>query len=331
VFQSVHLEPGSYVLSWWDQARSADGVPLNEGQGPSSTLVVFVYSEDWTPVTSAFVNPYRPDGEPGASPWGPRRALQAVIPAAGTYHVAFAASLVSEARGSVAIANVQLEPGSAPDSQPGPYVATGSSRQYLSSVCESRSAQELQASFEYKCDAANQCFYELSRPLLIDTRHLGTQQSHLTGKLAAGNFNYRHVTLAINLVGTALHDCALSPTPSCFGSGYLEYTLSHDATNAEVINHTGSAQCFNFGSADINHGKGLAAERFITVPLSSADQGLLSQVGLEKSELRGRPLDGSYRLRIWDSPGLLWNRLEDIQLVLKYRYWSAIQTRLSPI
>ena len=38
----------------------------------------------------------------------------------------------------------------------------------------------------------------------------------------------------------------------------------------------------------------------------------------------GRPLDGSYRLRIWDSPALKWNRLEDIQVILKYRYWSRL-------
>jgi hypothetical protein len=51
----------------------------------------------------------------------------------------------------------------------------------------------------------------------------------------------------------------------------------------------------------------------------------LTQPSILKPEFRGRPLDGGYRLRIWDSPGLMWNRLEDVQIILNYRYWSAIQ------
>ena len=32
----------------------------------------------------------------------------------------------------------------------------------------------------------------------------------------------------------------------------------------------------------------------------------------------GRPLDGRYYLRIWDSPDLNWSALQDIQLILEY-------------
>jgi hypothetical protein len=65
-------------------------------------------------------------------------------------------------------------------------------------------------------------------------------------------------------------------------------------------------------------------ERFLSFPLSSVDEGLLRQAGIEKPELRGRPLDGKYRLRVYESPQLRWSRLEDIQIVLQYRYWSPI-------
>ena len=40
----------------------------------------------------------------------------------------------------------------------------------------------------------------------------------------------------------------------------------------------------------------------------------------------GRPLSGVYRLRIHDTPTLDWQKLEDIQLVLNYRYWSRVQS-----
>jgi hypothetical protein len=39
-------------------------------------------------------------------------------------------------------------------------------------------------------------------------------------------------------------------------------------------------------------------------------------------------LDGDYVLLIKDSPSLQWNRLEDIQIVLRYNYWSP--TNLTP-
>jgi hypothetical protein len=47
----------------------------------------------------------------------------------------------------------------------------------------------------------------------------------------------------------------------------------------------------------------------------------------QKPELRGRPLDGSYRLIIWDDPSLQWNHLEDVQFVINYRYWAPISVQ----
>lgn len=41
-----------------------------------------------------------------------------------------------------------------------------------------------------------------------------------------------------------------------------------------------------------------------------------------RPELRGRPLAGTYVLRIWDDPALRFDRVEDVQIVLDYRYWT---------
>jgi len=70
----------------------------------------------------------------------------------------------------------------------------------------------------------------------------------------------------------------------------------------------------------IEHAKALATERLITNPPSSSDEQLLS--AYVKREFMGRPLDGHYRLRIWDSGKLDWNKLEDVQIVLRYHYWT---------
>jgi hypothetical protein len=130
--------------------------------------------------------------------------------------------------------------------------------------------------------------------------------------------------LALNLVGTNVHDCTGSPTPDCFGSAYVQYTLRHDGTNAGILDWNGNLRIFDFGIASINSAKALAAERYITLPISSNDQSLLSQSGIEHIEFQGRPLDGVYYLRIWDSPALKWANLQDIQVVLNYEYWSEI-------
>ena len=123
---------------------------------------------------------------------------------------------------------------------------------------------------------------------------------------------------------SGVRDCTNAPTSSCYGTGYVEYTLQHDANAAGILDWHGDARPFDFGTARIEHGKALAAERYITMPLSSADQGLIGQPGIQHQEFRGRPLDGSYKIKIWDSPALMWNRLEDVQIILQYRYWSQI-------
>jgi hypothetical protein len=91
-----------------------------------------------------------------------------------------------------------------------------------------------------------------------------------------------------------------------------------------IVGYDREARRFDFGEGAIRHGKALTAERYLTVPLSGADTSLLSATGITKTELRGRPLDGRYRLRIYESPALRWSNLEDIQLMIRYRYWSRV-------
>jgi hypothetical protein len=329
VSQFVNLASGSYVLSWWDQGRDSSGALLASSATPpqyvvsvlDSSLNTVAQFEDYPYVLPTGTSVV--DGGPSASYWSSRRALSFSIPEGGSYWVAFGASSASGMPGSVAIADVQLEAAGGANVA-SPYVATTSSRLVVSNNCPA-SADEMRAAFVHGCDSTGRCYYDLTTPLVVDTEFLNSGGgSSLAGKLAQGNYNYRNTSLALNLVGTGVRDCTNSPTPDCFGTGYVEYNLEHDGTSASLTDYNGKARVFNFGIADVQHGKALAAERYITMPLGTDDQALLAQPGIQHIELRGRPLDGVYRLRIWDSPALNWNNLQDVQIVLNYRYWSEI-------
>ncbi len=324
VSQVVQLEPGTYLLTWWDQARTASGAPVTSA-GEAVAYRLGVYSAGGSPAASYTGVPYFEVGDAGASggAWSSRRKVVVTIPTSGAYHVSLTPS-VSDALGSVLISGLQLEWTEKPSGEPTRYIATSSSREYVSAECGERSVAELQKAFKRDCDSTGACYYELTAPFYVDTVSLNSLESRIRGKLAAGNFNYRHIDVFLNLVGTGVRDCSKSPTADCYGSGYTEYSLFHDAFQTSVLGWDGGYECFNFGSAAIRRGKALAAERYITVPVGAADLGLLTQPAIEKHEFRGRPLDGSYKLRIWDSPALAWNRLTDVQLILKYRYWSRV-------
>jgi hypothetical protein len=241
----------------------------------------------------------------------------------GIYAIAFGASTQEESAGNVAIADVQLEREVAAQT-PSRYIETNDSL-YVQAMSCTPSASDLRAAFVHNCNTQSQCYYDLTTPLIVDTQTLnGGGNPPLSGKLARGNYNYRHVDVAVNLVGTGLRDCTSNPTPDCYGTGYVEYDLAHDGRNAGISDYNGNTRYFDFGVASIQHGKALAAERYMTVPLGANDQGLISQPGIQHIEFQGRPLDGVYRLRIWDSPALQWQQLQDIQVVLSYEYWSQI-------
>jgi len=160
---------------------------------------------------------------------------------------------------------------------------------------------------------------------VLDTAAIETGISPLSSKFARGNFNFRNISVALNVAGTGVIDCSRSPTSGCYTSAYLNYSLEHVANDIPILDYKNEAKIFDFGIGAINGAKALTAERVITQPISSADQGLLGQPQFTKTELGGRPLTGTYRLRIYDQPGLVWENVDDIQIVLNYRYWSRVQ------
>ena len=138
---------------------------------------------------------------------------------------------------------------------------------------------------------------------------------------ARGNFNYRIGTIGVNIVGTGVRNCADSATPTaCYGAGYATYSLAHIGPYyvRNALGQDYEAQLF---TGNIEHARALATERYITNPVSSSDSALLASY--LRSEFRGRPLDGHFVLRMWEEEGVDFSQIEDVQIVLNYRYWTA--------
>jgi hypothetical protein len=334
VYQSVELRGGlRHVLSWWDMARTSDGKPLTaQAAGvpipdggpalvPTLPYRVSVFDNDWNPVATDSYGPSLP-GALGAN-WSERQSLELLPPADGLYHVAFAAAGADVVGASLAIANVQLEVGTANAVRASGYQSTSASRMAVTGDCPVDDPEAFRRRFEYRCQDG-ECFYELKDGFILDTELLNRGATALVGKVAAGNYNYRNNGVALNVVGSGVVDCSKVGSTGCYASGYLEYDLEHDAHNAAVEDYSHTTRCFDFGTGRINHGKALATERYITNPIGSADQSLITQSAIRKSELVGRPLSGRYGFRIKDTPALVWSQVNDIQIVLTYRYWSRI-------
>jgi hypothetical protein len=319
IYQSVTLSAGQeYVLSWWDMSRASNGgIPDTD---ELSSYSATIYDSSWRIVAGETLEGVYP-GTSGQE-WSPRREVHFTSPDDSTFHVAFS---VNTAAGSVALGNLQLEVSASPTA----YVAVTDKRLVVSDECQGNT--DLSKFFRYTCEGgrvdqgtAESCYWELNQLIRLDMESLNNGFGPLVGKVGVGNYNHRLLTSAVNVVGTGVIDCTSNPTASCFGSGYLEYDLQHAAFRIPMQDHSGEVTCFDFGNAAVRGGKALASERFITLPIGSADMELIQQPAFTKTELAGRPLSGQYKLRIKDNPSLSWDKVEDIQLVLGYGYWSGI-------
>lgn len=131
----------------------------------------------------------------------------------------------------------------------------------------------------------------------------------------------------MNIVGTGVRDCAVADGAPCYGTGSIPFSLRHlgaakgaDPTGYSVRTHEGELETVYLHDGVIESGRALAAERTVTNPLSSGDRALLQDY--RRGELRGRPMPGYYTIRIWDAPGVELRRIEDVQLVWDYRYFT---------
>jgi len=230
-----------------------------------------------------------------------------------------------------------LIPGeSKPELLPRPYEPTGNSR-LKPGLCPDNDGDAFRWMFAHKCDYLCRdgfgerecsgddpnafpmwCYYEI--PFHISLEELETGELVPSGAIAIGNFNFRHMEVGLNIVGTNVIDCSQTSYPStCYTNSFLQYTLQHGG-NVTVRNHLGENIPFYLPTASIEHQKALSTETVLTNPPTGNQRELLTEY--MNKEFWGRPLTGDYLLKIWDTEGLFWPHVEDIQIVLKYRYWT---------
>lgn len=178
--------------------------------------------------------------------------------------------------------------------------------------------------FSRTCDpseANRYCYWERSFAI---THDMLEQRGGLErAGFAVGNYNYRTESIALNFVGTNTRQCDGNTLPSqCYGSGYLLYTLEHNGPYI-VRNFEGNYYSAPLYLGRIEFTRGLAAERYLTNPVSSADRALIDPY--TRNEFRGRPLTGSYVIRVWDTGDVNFNGIEDVQVLLGYRYWTRFR------
>jgi hypothetical protein len=177
--------------------------------------------------------------------------------------------------------------------------------------------------FDESCGAAatTHCYHEMQFSIDLSEIEAGNLLS--PGTFALGNYNYRTIDLAVNLVGVGVRDCELTDRRSeCHASGFIPFSLRHDGPYT-VRNHSGDEYDAPLFIGEIEHARALSSERYLSNPISSADQSLLSSYW--RNEFAGRPMSGHYTLRIWDTPGFVWDRVRDVQLAVKYRYWTRFR------
>jgi len=215
--------------------------------------------------------------------------------------------------------------------QPGAYFGTGETNTRVLSACADIDGAVFRSSWSYGCVrvcpdgydgdcddfvATSRCYYQLSIP--FDANQIASRLTSTPTGFADGNYNYRVDGLAVNVVGVGVRNCS-GGTPGCFSSGNLAYSLVHRG-DFPVTNARGETYYAPLFPGRIESARALLAERYLTNPISSADRALIGDY--IRLEFAGRPLAGTVFLRIWDEPGLDFERVEDVQLVLNYRYWT---------
>lgn len=165
------------------------------------------------------------------------------------------------------------------------------------------------------------CYWQTE--IQLDLERLEQRAILPNGGFAVGNFNYRIEQVGLNFVGTGTRDCSAVGAPgTCHGAGFIPYSIEHvpvwPSAGYAVRNYAGEDYPARLFTGRIEHARGLAAERYLTNPLSSSDQSLIGSY--LRGELRGRPLTARFVVRVWDEPGVSFHNIEDVQLVLGYRY-----------
>jgi len=348
VVQTVPLEPGRYRLSW--RARQLVALPYEPAMGgdpeqgavesipPEGAVVARWFNgTTYENLNSGAPQTYLGDGwalyyEFFELPQATDVEI-AILPVLGTtitrpaQHVDVGGLMLEDV--SSHFASLPVGDARARYS-PGAFMATEATSSALLPVCEDTYGDDFRRHWRYDCTrlcpgglgscdwAPTACFWELNFSVSLEDLEQGRR--FVQAGTALGNFNYRWEQLGVNVVGTSVRDCAMSTLPStCYSDGTIPFSIYHTG-DFLVRNHAGEQYSAPLFAGAIEHGRALSAERYLTNPLSSADRSLVDP--FVRTELRGRPMAGRYTLRIWEEDALNFQAIEDVQLMIGYRYWT---------
>jgi hypothetical protein len=333
----VDLQGGLYRFSWYTmepgKVSGGAGSGIVEVQGTTSVPCPSAAGTGPCEVVENDVDPDSalPDASLGL--WN-RRFILFRLDSPQTVNIGFGRPTSGGSSISLAAPMLEKLKDVAQDQALTPFVNTSDTLTELQPACEdsdgaifrstrwNRSCVKLCADgFADNCSTSNSkdyCYWEAQ--FGFSQRDIQIGKVFNFSGFARGNFNYRIDSVGVNFVGTGTKDCSSSSFPqTCFGSGSIPYTLSHTGPFF-VRNFKGDDVETKIFDGNIEHARGLAAERYLTNPLSDSDNSLIKQY--LRGEFSGRPLDGNFVLRIWDEDGVDFSALQDVQLVLNYRYWT---------
>ena len=313
VGQRLSLDPGVYRFSWY----SSD---IDTGGSPSGRVVVD--EEALSPIATGIIQGDDFTWHRHFFTFEMDEPEEVVV---GFYGVEGAGSATT-------VAAPMLEKLGGLSSELAMYATTTEDRNIQAAACPDINGDVFRRQWRRGCDllcadgyasdcrknSEQECYWETS--FYISQRAIEAGQQFSVAGFAKGNFNYRMQDVALNIIGSGVRACEDSQAPqSCYGSGFVPISLLHQGPYI-VRNYGGSDFRASLFPGRIEHARGLASERYISNPVASADRELLQQY--QRSELRGRPLDGTFVVRIWDDSAVDFNSIEDVQLVLDYSYWT---------
>jgi hypothetical protein len=346
--QTVGLERGRYRLSWW----ATNGVGSSTAEQLSGSEALRALDSSGLPFT--VLNAGGPAASAMIDGWT-RHDYFFDVPSADQVTIAVRTDPSTPVFRSIVVAGVQLERATglferdvnapyysgissvpiAMEFPPGQFYPTDDTRIGTIPGCADDGTNLRAGNFVHRCemrctDGRGSCAVSEMSPLCwfetsfsIDEASLSTVVSGTPAGFARGNYNYRIESVGLNFVGTGLRQCASGGTSGCYGAGNLAYTLVHQGDlegNFAVRNALDQSYPAPLFPGRIEGARALAAERYLSNPTSGADDALIGPY--LRGEFQGRPLAGTMTLRIWDEPTLAWQNLEDIQIVLNYRYWT---------
>jgi hypothetical protein len=320
--QTIRLAQGTFMLSWYDTMTNATPQLLRVFD-EAGQEVTYNYSAQAIPTTTAG--------------WSRRYSAFDVDPEGGLFTFSFVRPGLSTSSVSVMapmLENVTNTMMNAPEPefvQPSPFQSTGDSRMLLVPICQDTTGETFRSTkWSYDCikicetglgtdcEGRKSCFWQTD--FSLSERDIEAGLILNQSGFARGNFNYRIETMGINFVGTNARNCEGEELEqACLSGGFLPYSLIQTGPFL-VRNHMGGTYIASLFNGTIEHARGLALERYLTNPLSEADRGLMSP--FLRSEMQGRPMDANYQLRVWDEPGVNFEAIQDVQVHLKYRYWT---------